>query len=276
MSFQAVLNQKAVEYTSVTGSYRTWKTDVNLSAPDPANPFTRFDDHIQDYYDSLQYTLYDLNLPETVDRTGEPRTKTTSNSVSIALLASPIECLATLLEGGRQCPGDMMLILSPSWLIKVKSKECEGLHSLYIKKAITFERGGCSYLDEFDTPRRCTYLLNYLTRACTDGQRDDGEKLEQDLDCPMSSSIELCTRVDDKLLTRIWMVDAGVLYPETLAVVYKSAYEYAVPAGANIKVVFLEDKEDIGDKVSSDLQLFLKSDGIKKIGMVIYLVIGIL
>lgn len=172
------------------------------------------------------------------------------------------------MEGGRQCPGDMLLVMSPSWLIKDKSKNKEGLHSLYVKKAITFDRGGNSYIDVFETPRQCTYFVNYFTRSCTDGQRNDGEDIELDLDCPMSSSIELCKRVDDKLLTRIWMAEAGVFYPETLAVIYKPAYQYAVPNDASVRIIAVENKDDVRDNISDELQHFLKSDGIQLAGKV--------
>jgi hypothetical protein len=65
-----------------------------------------------------------------------------------------------LLEGGRQCPGDMLLVMSPSWIVKDKSDKGEGLHSLYVKKAIVFDRGGFSFIDVFRVPRKCTYF-NY-------------------------------------------------------------------------------------------------------------------
>lgn len=59
----------------------------------------------------------------------------------MVVLSSPVECLAILLGGGRQCPGDMLLVMSPSWILKDKSHKGEGLHSLYVKKAIVFDRG---------------------------------------------------------------------------------------------------------------------------------------
>lgn len=253
---------KALEYTSATGSYTAWRTDVNLDSPNPSNPFKKEDEHINDYYNSLQYSLYEHNLPETVDRTKEPRKGVPSTSVSIVLLSSPVECLAMLLEGSKKCPGDMLLVLSPTWLIKEKSKDSEGLFTLFIKKAITFDRGGCSYLDVFEIPRRCTYLVNFFTRSCTDGQRNDGEDIERGLDCPMSSSLELCKRIDDKLLTRIWMAESDLHYPETLAFAYKPAYTYPVPNDANIRVVTIDNLEESKEKIAKEIKAFLDGDDV--------------
>lgn len=215
--------------------------------------------------------MFENNLPETIDRTKQPRTCHPDTEVAIVVLASPVECLAILLEGGRQCPGEMLLVMSPTWLIKDKSNKGEGQHSLFVKKAIVFDRTGTSFIDVFEKPRRCTYFVNFFTRACTDGQRNDGVDVELDLDCPMSSSVELCKYVDDKLLTRIWMAEAGVHYPETLAVVYKPAYEYNVPNDANIEVICVEKKQDVNNAIEDKVKHFLKLESIQSIGKVNYI-----
>jgi hypothetical protein len=49
----------AEEYTTTVGSYKAWKTDVNLNSPDPSVPLTKDDEDIHDYYDALQYSLYE-------------------------------------------------------------------------------------------------------------------------------------------------------------------------------------------------------------------------
>lgn len=68
----------------------------------------------------------------------------------------------------------MHLILSPTWLTKDPSKEKPGMFNLNIHKAITFHRGGVTYLDEFKKPRRVTYFMNYMTEYVTSGYvRDD-------------------------------------------------------------------------------------------------------
>ena len=255
---QTELDKKADEYTTTVGSYTAWKTDVDLSSPYPDVPLTKDDKHIYNYYNALQYSLFENKLPETIDRTKEPRTQNPNTGVSIVVLSSPVECLAILLEGGRQCPGDMLLVMSPTWIVKDKSGQTEGLHSLFVKKAIVFDRGGLSYIDVFEKPRKCTYFVNFFTRSCTDGQRSDGEEIETDLDCPMSSSVDLCKRVDDKLLTRIMMAEAGVHYPETLAIVYKPTYEYVIPNGAKIKAIYTEKKNNMNDVIEEELREFLQ------------------
>ena len=199
--------------------------------------------------------MFENNIPETIDITHIPRTPNPETEVAIVVLASPV-VLAILLEGGRQCPGEMLLVLSPTWLKKDKSNKGEGQYSLFVKKAIAFDRRGTSFIDVFEKPRRCTYFVNFFTRACTDGQRKDGVDIELVLDCPMSSSFELCKYVDDKLLTRIWMAEAVVHYPETLAVVYKPAYEYNVPNDANIEVIAIENKQDAKKPLRIKLNIF--------------------
>jgi hypothetical protein len=84
-----------------------------------------------------------------------------------------------------------VLVMSPSWIVKDKSDKGEGLHSLYVKKAIVFDRGGFSFIDVFRVPRKCTYFVNYFTRACTDGKRGDGEEIELDLDCHPDTAFHL-------------------------------------------------------------------------------------
>jgi hypothetical protein len=76
-------------------------------------------------------------------------------------------------------------IITVLYIYLDKSDKGEGLHSLYVKKAIVFDRGGFSFIDVFRVPRKCTYFVNYFTRACTDGKRGDGEEIEIELDCPM-------------------------------------------------------------------------------------------
>ena len=179
-----------------------------------SSPLAKEDADILDYYNALQYTLYETNCPETADRTNAPRGSDNDTNVAIAVLSSPVECMAILLEGGRQCPGNVHLILSTSWLTRKPEKD--GRCELFINKAITFETER-TYLDVFEPPRRVTYLMNYFTACVTDGKRCDGEALEQNLICPMSSSVPLCKLADDKLMTRVLMAEMGVPVPVSMA-----------------------------------------------------------
>ena len=82
------------------------------------------------------------------------------------------------MTGGNQCPGDMLLVMSTTWLSKKPSERSQDHQSLFVHKAAVFKAGGRSYLDIFDPPRRVTYFVNFFTRACTDSQRSDGEEIE--------------------------------------------------------------------------------------------------
>ena len=79
--------KKTEEYTTTVGSYKAWKTDVNLNSPDPSVPLTKDDESIHDYYEALQYSLYENNLPETIDRTQSPRERNPDTGVAIVVLS---------------------------------------------------------------------------------------------------------------------------------------------------------------------------------------------
>ena len=249
----------ADKYTSACGSYCEWDCDVGLGPVHKSVPIPKEDEHIYSYYDALQYTLYETNFPETEDRTHTPRNNSPESRTTIVILSSPVECMAILLEGSRTCPGDMLLVMSTTWLSVEESVHGNNLRTMYVHKAITFDRGGRTYLDVFIPPRKVTYFMNFFTRGVTDGQRNDGEDLEKNLDCPTSSSLNLVRRTDDKVLTRIQMAEAGVGYPDTLAFCYKVLYEYEVPQGANIKVHKLNQKTGVENLVEDEVIYFLKS-----------------
>lgn len=177
--------------------------------------------------------------------------------MSIVVLASPVECMAILLEGGRRCPGDMLLVMSKSWITMATSDIDPSMNCLYVHKGISFDTGGRTFIDVFDPPRRITYFMNFFTWAITDGQTGDGEELEVNLDCPMSSSLKLVRRTDDKMWTRLLMAEAGVAYPETLAFGYKIPYQYDIPNDARIKIVKFSSKEGINNVVQEEVLSFL-------------------
>ena len=173
---------KTATYTTAVGSYSEWSNNVDLGPP-LGNISPPEDEKIMDYYQALQYTLYENNLPETKDRTHKPRTNKTNDDVTIALLSSPVECMAILLDGGVKSPGNMLLVMSTTWIEKRKSEKHPGLFSLYINKAISFESGGRSFIDVYTPARLVTYFVNFFTAAVTDGQRNDGETLGE---CPLN------------------------------------------------------------------------------------------
>jgi hypothetical protein len=110
-------------------------------------------------------------------------------------------------------------------------------NTLYVHKAITFDTGGKSFIDVFDPPRRATYFVNFFPKVITNGQIEGSKGLEINLDCPMPSSQKLMNRTYDKLWTRIFMAEANVAYPETLAFGYKIPNQYIESNNAQIKII---------------------------------------
>ncbi|KAK3586588.1 hypothetical protein CHS0354_027723 [Potamilus streckersoni] len=228
--------------TTCTCSYRAWSTNVDLGPHRADITVPEEDKNILIYYEVLQYALYETGCPETIDRTSQPRI-VSKDATSITILSSPVECMAVLMEGGRCCPGDMLLVLSTAWLSKRKSETKQGLYSLYVHKAIAFAEAGQTYLETYSPPRRTTYFVNFFTRACTNGARNDGEAIEALLDCPTSSSLKLTALVDDKVWTRCVMAKVGMAFPETLAFVYDSDLMYPNQDVPDIRVVRIDEQK---------------------------------
>ncbi|KAK3084557.1 hypothetical protein FSP39_015338 [Pinctada imbricata] len=173
------------------------------------------------------------------------------------MLSSPVECMGILLEGARQCPGVMLLILSTSWISKERSRGDPNLFSLFVHKAVTFDTAGRTFLDVFDPPRKVTYFVNFFTDGCTDGQRKDGEPIERDLDCPTSDSLNLVQIIDDKVLTRILMAEAGMQYPETLAFTYNVQHRYPKSEFDDIVIIKLEKINGVQEQVQCQVRKYL-------------------
>ncbi|KAM9148562.1 carnosine synthase 1 [Pangshura tecta] len=236
----------------------SWRQDVSLDckfSPEDtqAHAWTTY------YYDLLQCTLQQEGLPETVDRTKEPRTGFSSGDVTICILGSPTSYLSVLLEGSSQCPGNMLLCLSPSWLAKVPSEQHPGESSLLVSKAVSFELGGCTCLDEFSPPRRVTYFMGSFG-PCKEHGQSAGE-LVRDLDCPTGGSGELARLLEDKLLTRQLLDQrAQVGVPPTLAFTFKRLRPLRdVTTERSVRMVELSGKE--GQVCCRPLQVVVKPSG---------------
>ena len=239
------------------GSYCEWDRNVDLGPISNSVLVSKEDKHIYNFYDDLQCTLYETNYPETEDRTDNPRTNRPESGITVAVLSSSVECIGILLEGGRTCPGDMLLVMSSTWLSFEESDRGNNLKTMYVNKSITFDRGGITYLDVFSPPRRVTYFMDLFNQGITDGQQNNGEELAKNLDCPTFSSLNLIRRTEDKVLTRIQMAEAGVRYPDTLAFCYKVPYEYKVPQGATITVHKLNQITKVENLVEDEVVCFL-------------------
>ncbi|KAL3855360.1 hypothetical protein ACJMK2_014575 [Sinanodonta woodiana] len=245
------------DYRTRTRSHEECSTSVNLGPFREGLPIPPEDENIMSYYESLQYILYETGYPETVDRTNQP-ISVQKDEVSICILSSPVQCMSILMEGSRRCPGNSLLVLSTTWLSKMKSETREGLCSLYVHKAIAFGLAGRTFLETYKPPRRVTYFVNFFTKACTDGQRHDGMQVEADLDCPMSSSMKLTRLTDDNLWTRGMMSKAGLAFPATVAFVYNSDMVYPNQE-PDVSVVHVEqNKTNLKEIVDAGVRNFLE------------------
>ncbi|XP_078515348.1 carnosine synthase 1-like [Lissotriton helveticus] len=206
-------------------------------------------------YKRLQDSLREAGLPLTVDRTREPRTGFTLSDITICILGSPSTFLSVLLEGGNLCPGNMLLCLSTTWLSKVPSKSHPDQCTLLVQKAVTFDLGGRSYLDEFTTPRRVTYFtasFEVPRSECLSGL----VALSCDLDCPSGGSDSLAHLLEDKLATRLLLSRAGLAVPTTLAFTYRRAHE----PSRHVRTVVLNQKEGEENLLQEEIEDFLQSN----------------
>ncbi|KAL3855372.1 hypothetical protein ACJMK2_014583 [Sinanodonta woodiana] len=219
---------------------------------------------VLNYYNILKNMLQETGYPETLDRTNQPKS-TTLEDISICILSSPAECMAILLEGGKRCPGDMLLVLSSTWLSKKNSKSHKGLYSLYVHKAIAFGVAGQTFLETYIPPRRATYFMNFCNNVSALGQIEGVKEIEDNLDCPTSSSINLRRMTSDILWTRHLMSKIGLDFPETVGFVFGTYEAYSNDVTA-IRVVHIDNKKtDLENIVNSEVTKFLQN----KVAMVV-------
>ncbi|XP_052224633.1 carnosine synthase 1-like isoform X1 [Dreissena polymorpha] len=235
-----------------TGMRVMWNTEVNVGDPAILGNGYQVDNAIEVFYNTLQYILYVTGFPETEDRSAMPRLAINKEKVVVGVLSPAEDCMALLLECGNQVPDSMHLILKESWVLKKPHKEKPGQFELFILKAITCHKGGVTYLDEFNPPRKCTYLINYFF-GC--GEPAWGNEMEKNLDIPISSPIPLCNQVDDKVWMRYKMSRCGVAHPETLA--FRLAPQRFVPSIDTIRVFEVDrcmkrKKSQTGNSMQND------------------------
>ena len=81
--------------------------------------------------------------------------------------------------------------------------------------------------------------------------------IQEDLDCPMSSSLKLATMTDDKVFTRCLMADVRMAFPETLAFMYKSD-RLLQSNSEKINIVHLDKNEGFGNLIKDEVEKFSK------------------
>ncbi|XP_013413716.1 carnosine synthase 1 isoform X2 [Lingula anatina] len=221
------------------------------------------------FWHDLQQGLSFCNLPETEDRTQNPRPNPTVEEITMVVLGEPLTCLNLCLEGGKQCPGGMLLVPSLTWLQKEPTNERD-LQTLRVRKAVTFDSCGRTFLDIFTPPRRVNYFMNLVTgneKADARSPSNNFLNFERDLECPVGVTEEMVKRLDDRILTRILVADAGVAYPDTLAFPFRPKISYNL-GDHDISVVPVRNKEDGKENIRSQLGVFLKrllKKGIEKV-----------
>ncbi|KAK7499709.1 hypothetical protein BaRGS_00009050 [Batillaria attramentaria] len=209
----------------------------------------------------LHSALTDLGLPPFIDRTDTPSRHVTPG-VTIVIMAELGEALTPFFEGNRQCPGAVLLVLSPSWLSRHHSPTDVAMETLYVLKAITADAAGQTYFDVFTPPRRVTYVINHMTRSSNDAFRNKAQQLTAfGLDTPIGNSLPLSLRLDDSLLTRTLCAAVGVEHPKTLGFVLAGESGAEFPT---VTVVRLASKNVDDTKVEQFVRTFVESEGMNK------------
>nr|KAG5701875.1 hypothetical protein BaRGS_014940 [Batillaria attramentaria] len=132
----------------------------------------------------------------------------------------------------------------PSWLERKTSPSDVTSDTLYLRKAVTADEAGRTYLDSFSPPRRVTYLANQMAFSSNDDLRSMAEDLTKlTLDTPMSSSDFLQRLAGHRLTARITCAVADVKHPATLAfwLPWKSRQAYSSVC-ATVRVIRMEKK----------------------------------
>ncbi|KAM8924563.1 carnosine synthase 1 [Pelodytes ibericus] len=245
-------NKTCVPVISPNGS--TWGRDP--SAVTPQEQYKKGVEtegllDITESYADLQKILINAGLPETENRTKQPRTGHSTDTTTICVLGTPSSSMSILLEGARQCPGNMLLCLSSSWF-------CHRLPAstlpppLFIRQAVTFDRGGRTFLDTFSPPRRVTYL-SWL----------GGDKvlLGQEWDCPMGSSPQLSNFLANTLRVRLLLDSKELPLPPALVL---TPYHLGPWGSPNVhsratRVVELDEQEGSEKRIKQAIADFLSS-----------------
>ncbi|KAM8969841.1 LOW QUALITY PROTEIN: carnosine synthase 1 [Sarcophilus harrisii] len=233
----------------------SWHQDVNLackSCPEEgaSRAWTTF------YYNLLQSCLQQAGLPETGDRSLEPRPGCPGAEVTMCILGSP-SSFFSVLRGGAQSPGNSLLCLSPSWLSKVPVAGEPGDSALLVSKAVA-SPGGPFLPEEFAPRRRVTYFLGELGFQA--GRGREVAELSRGLGCPAGGPAELARLLEDRLLVRQLLAQSDkVAVPATLALTYKPPPQLRGCVRAqSLWRVELSDKEGQWALVEEEVETFLR------------------
>ncbi|XP_040290571.1 carnosine synthase 1 [Bufo bufo] len=202
--------------SGVTPDGPPWGMRTSTETPQgKTNGYNEMQQHenIIESYEDLQKVLINAGLPETEDRSKQPRTGHTMDTTTICVFGAPSFAMSILLEGARQCPGKILLCLSTSWFCPAPPSPATTV-PLFIKQAVTFDLGGRTYLDTFSPPRRVTYL-SWLGGP----QFLMGEQW----DCPIGGSPQLSLLLANTLGVRILLDTKGL--PLTPSLLLSNSYQ---------------------------------------------------
>ncbi|KAH3888258.1 hypothetical protein DPMN_012290 [Dreissena polymorpha] len=88
-----------------TGMCVMWNTEVNLEDPMIIRSGKQSEDteeEVMEFYNTLQFMLYETGFPETEDRTAMPGRANNKENAVVVFLAPPEDCMAMLLESQYQ------------------------------------------------------------------------------------------------------------------------------------------------------------------------------
>lgn len=161
---------------------------------------------------ALQMLLDTMKLPPyEMER---PTHHIASDCPCVVILGAPtISKLALIREGGRLFPGNIHLAIDPSWLIR--EMQPDQTNRLFLKKGLYFNHYDCPIIAEYRHPRPVHYFANFFSPYF--GKGLDGIPIEEQLDIPMSSSVQLERLVNEKLFTRLLLAQKKLQVPATLA-----------------------------------------------------------
>jgi carnosine synthase len=158
--------------------------------------------------------------------------------------------------------GNMLLCLSPAWLMKVATPGQEGEAVLLVSKAVSFYPGGLTFLDDFVPPRHATYFLAGL--GPESGRGKEAAELARNLTCPTGTSSELSQLLENRLLMR-WLLSqqSGVAVPATLAFTYRPpGLLRGGDASPGLRLVELSGKEGQETLVKEEVEAFVHSEAL--------------
>ncbi|CAH2321417.1 carnosine synthase 1 [Pelobates cultripes] len=204
---------------------------------------------ITERYEDLQKILISAGLPETEDRTRQPRTDHNADTTTICVFGTPSFAMSTLLEGARQCPGNMLLCLSSLWFCP-RPPASTLPPPLYVRQAVTFDLGGRTFLDIFSPPRRVTYLS---------WMEGDEVLLGQEWDCPIGGSPKLSNFLSNTLEMRLLLdrMELPLAPALVLTSYWLDSWEPQIGEGRSTSLVELDGKEGWEERVRKSISEFL-------------------